>query len=317
MDEKLLLAFEAPLRWLIVVLGIYFSAHYFLENPLYEAKLLHLLRTALIFLVGWGLFRLADESSTLFTRLHLASNGKVDKILIPFLSKLTQFIVAALTITILLEEWGFNVSGFVAGLGLGGLAFALAAKDSLSNLLGGVVIIIERPFSIGDWIQSGTIEGTVEDITFRSTKIRTFAQAVITVPNSELANSPITNWSQMGKRRVTFNLGVSYDTSRVAMQEVVEEIRAVLTEHEGIHPDTISVFFDAYGASSLDIKITFFTKSTALAEHSQVKEEINFKIMEILEKHHVSCAFPSTSIYFENGLRVIGTTPAEEAKSNH
>ena len=126
---------------------------------------------------------------------------------IPLLSKALRFVIIAIAITVILQEFDYEVSGFVAGLGLGGLAISLAAKEALANMLGGIVIITEKPFVIGDWIFTPSIEGTVVEITFRSTKVRTFADALVTMPNDTLVNEPITNWSRMEKRRHTFNLG--------------------------------------------------------------------------------------------------------------
>lgn len=198
-----------------------------------------------------------------------------------------------------MQEWGYDVKGFITGLGLGGLAFALAAQDTLSNIFAGVVIITDKPFSIGDWIKTPDVEGTVEDINFRNTRIRTFSQALVTVPNAKLTSSTITNWSKMGKRRVTFNLGVTYGTSREKLEICVKEIKNMLEKHPDIHKETINVTFDSFGSSSLDIFLYFFTNTTNWSEFMKIKEDVNFKILCILEKEDVSVAFPSRSIYIE------------------
>ncbi|MFP3359363.1 mechanosensitive ion channel family protein, partial [Planococcus sp. SIMBA_143] len=125
-------------------------------------------------------------------------NVKIDHILIPFFSKALRLIIVAIGISVIAQEFEYDINGFVAGLGIGGLAFALAAKDALANLFGGIIIITEKPFTIGDWIKTPSVEGTIEDISFRSTKVRTFAQALVTVPNATLSNEAITNWSKMG-----------------------------------------------------------------------------------------------------------------------
>ena len=230
-------------------------------------------------------------------------NLKIDKILLPFLSKVIRFIIIVLALSVILQEWDYDINGFIAGLGLGGLAFALAAQQTLANLFGGIVIITDKPFSIGDWILTPSVEGTVQDINFRSTKVRTFAQAVVTIPNATLANEPITNWTRMGKRRITFNLGVTYSTPKEKLEICVQEIKNMLQKHPGIHPETIFVNFDSFGASSLDIFLYFFTKTTNWGEFLQIKEDVNLKIMSILEKEGVSIAIPSTSIYFKNELK--------------
>ncbi|TLS37072.1 mechanosensitive ion channel family protein [Pseudalkalibacillus caeni] len=291
------LAFEKPIRWLFLIIGIYVSAKYFpfmeQKNPLF----LNLVRSAVIIIITWGLYNLSSSSSLLFTKVNERFNIKIDQILIPFFSKALRFIIIAISFSIIAQEFDYDVNGFVAGLGLGGLAFALAAKDALANLFGGIVIITEKPFSIGEWIMTPSVEGTVEDINFRSTRVRTFDQAVVTVPNATLANESITNWSKMGKRRITFNLGLTYDTPKEKIERVTRKIDYLLRNHEAIHKDTIFATFDKYNDSSLDIFLYFFTKTTVWAEFLKVKEEINFKIMDILEEEGVSVAFPSRTLY--------------------
>ena len=260
-------------------------------------------RSVLVILAAsclWNLVGLYVEHSEEYGGLP---GVEIDLILVPFLSRVLKVVIAALALIVLLQEWDYDVNGFIAGLGLGGLAFALAAQQTLSNVFGGIVIITDKPFSIGDWILTPSVEGIVEDINFRSTRIRTFAQAVVTVPNSTLANEPITNWSRMGKRRITFTLGLTYDTPRDKIEKCIQKIRAMLQNHTDVHPETILVYFDSYGDSSLNIFLYFFTRSTVWEEYLRVKEDVNLRIMGILEEEGVSMALPSTSIYFENELR--------------
>ncbi|MEG6520953.1 mechanosensitive ion channel family protein [Desulfotomaculum sp. 1211_IL3151] len=298
--SHLCLSFEHPFRWLFIIIGIYVSAGYFpyieQTNPIF----LKIIRSSVIVIVAWGLYNLSSRSSILFNKINERMNIEIDQILIPFISKAIRFIIIAISFSIIAQEFDYDVNGFVAGLGLGGLAFALAAKDAIGNLFGGVVIITEKPFSIGDWIMTPSVEGTVEDITFRSTKVRTFAQAVVTVPNATLANENITNWSKMGKRRITFNLRVTYDTPKAKLEKTVSQIKNVLKNHPAIHPDTIFVTFDSFNENSLDIFLYFFTKTTVWEEFLKVKEEINFIIMQVFEEAGVSMAYPSRTIYFRS-----------------
>jgi MscS family membrane protein len=211
--------------------------------------------------------------------------------------------VVALTISIVAYEWGYNINGFVAGLGLGGLAIALAAKDTLSNLFGGLVIITETPFTIDDWIKTPSVEGTVEDINFRSTKIRTFEQAVVTVPNSTLANEPITNRSRMGKRRITFKLSLDIRTPKDKLLAVAADIRELLADHTEIDKETSLVHFYEFAPSSLDLLLYFFTKTTTYQEWLEVREDINTQILAILETQKVLLGVHSQKIYYEPSYR--------------
>ncbi|QGH34877.1 mechanosensitive ion channel [Gracilibacillus salitolerans] len=294
-----LTSFEKPMRLLIIIIGVYIAIGYFpyldQENELFG----QIISVSFILVITWGLYNLSSSSSLLFMKINDSLNFEIDQILIPFLSKAVRVILIAISFSIIAQEFDYEVSGFVAGLGLGGLAFALAAQEVIKNLFGGVVIITEKPFSIGDWIQSPSIEGTVEDISFRSTIIRTFADSLITIPNATLSNEPITNWSQMGKRRIFFNLGVEYGTTKDKLEKVIEQIRSYLENNEDIHPETIFVRFSEYNDSSLDIMLYFFTNTIDWEEYLKIKEDVNFKIMEILEEENVSVAFPSRSLYLD------------------
>ncbi len=301
---NLFLAFEKPLRVFFVIIGIYLALLYLPFNVPASRYVTNVYEALLILLVGWGLYNFFSTNSAIFSSFFTQSvDVEEESMLIPFLSKVLRFLIIILTFGIFLGALGYEVSGLVAGLGLGGLAFALAAQDTVSNFFGGVIIITERPFKKGDWIETPTVQGVVEDINFRSTKIRTFADSVVTVPNSTLANEPITNWSEMGRRRITFNLGVTYTTPRRKLEVVVRRIEELLLQHPEVHQQTIMVRFSEFNNSSLDIFIYFFTNTTIWPEWLKVKEDINFKIMDILEEEGVAVAFPSRSVYFENRLQ--------------
>ncbi len=299
MLTNIFLAFEAPLRLFFVGIGFYLSLMYLPLDMKSNQLIVQIFRSFLILLIGYGFFNLSATSSVLLKKFGSLLDFKIDEVLLPLLSKLIRIIIVVLIISIVADEWGYTINGIVAGLGLGGLAFALAAKDVIGNLFGGVVIITEKPFNIGDWIKTPSVEGTVEGISFRSTKIRTFAQAVVTVPNSTLANEPITNWTKMGKRRISFHLGVTYSTPKDKLETCVKKISEMLKNHNEIDQEIILVRFDEFSESSLNIILYFFTKTTVWGQYLAIKEDVNFKIMDILESEGVSLAFPSRSIYLE------------------
>jgi len=298
--SHMFLSFEKPIQWLFILLGIFLSAW---QLPFFDhthTLFVKLIKSTIIFLVGWGLFNLSSSSTLIFAKLNERFNFEMDEILIPFLSKLLRVIIVVVIFSAIAGEFNYNVAGLVGGLGLGGLAFALAAKDALSNFFGGVIIVTEKPFTIGDWILTPSVEGTVETITFRSTKIRTFAQALVTVPNAKLANESITNWSEMGKRRIVFNLSVPYETPKEKLESVIKKMEYMLKNHSGIDQDTIITKFDKYGVNGLDIYIYFFTKTTVWLDFLEVKEEINYKIMDILDHEGVSLAVPNRKLYVDS-----------------
>lgn len=304
LDEKIFLAFQRPLRVFLVICGLYVAVMWLPLDGGYQLIINKLFRSAIIILVTWGLYNIEDINTIFFDRIQQTLDIEFNKILLPFISKFLRIVTFIFAFTIIVQEWNYDISGLIAGFGLGGLAFALAAKDALSNIFGGIVIILDKPFSIGDWIKTSSVEGVVEDITFRSTKIRTFAQALVTVPNTTLANDSITNWSRMGKRRITFNLGVAYSTPVDKLKILTDEIREMLYNHPGIDNETIFVRFDNFNESSLDIFLYFFTVTTDWSDFLQVKEDVNLKILELVEQNNITIAFPSRSLYIETPISV-------------
>lgn len=302
LGQKILVSFNSPMQSFFVILGIYAALGCLELNINQQIMVTKLFRSIIIGLITWGLYNLQDVNSIIFKKIQEKAKIKIDQILFPFLSKSLRIITVLLAFTIIAQEWNYDINGLIAGLGLGGLAFALAAKDSLANIFGGMVIILDKPFSLGDSIKTPSVEGTVEDLNFRSTKVRTFDQALVTVPNSTLANESIVNWSKRGKRQITFNLGVNHTTSRDKLEKCVEKMRLLLENHPEVHKETIFVTLDNFGESSLNIFLYFFTNTIIWGEYLRVKEDINFKILQILEEEGVDLAFPSRSLYFENLL---------------
>lgn len=305
-NTKIIEAFQGPMRGLFTVIGGYFAILFLGTGFLYDlhksATLIHLLNSAVVVLITWGLCNLTGEHSILYEELSEKYNLKLDKIVFPFLSKILKIIIIGISGSVILSEWGHNINGFVAGLGIGGAAFAFAAKDVLSNIFGGLAIIMDKPFSIGDYIKTSNVEGIVEDINFRSTRIRALDKGLLIEPNASLANSTIINWTKRDERRVYFKIGVTYGTTKVQLQNCIKKIKDMLIQNENILNDYIIVNFDEFAASSLDICIYCFTNTAGWAKYLQIKEDINFKIMDIIESEKMSMAFPSTSVYFENPL---------------
>ncbi len=299
-DDNVLDILFPPVRFLFIPLAVWAAAA-ILAVPEDAATVFdHLIRSLIIIAVVWAAYRAATGITDYLEPLVARTETRIDDHLLPIVRKAIRFLVVVLGVVTLIQEWGYDVGAILAGLGLGGLAFALAARDTVSNLFGCVMILTDRPFNIGDWIKTPSVEGTVEEIGFRSTKVRTFAQALVTVPNATLANESIVNWSRMGKRRITFTLGVTYGTSRRQMEACLKNIDTMLREHPAVHEQTIFVQFDGFGDSSLNIFIYFFTKTTVWGEYLAVRTEINLKILKILEDLGVSCAFPSRSLYVES-----------------
>ncbi|GIM30719.1 putative MscS family protein YhdY [Clostridium polyendosporum] len=305
-DDNLENAVQTPLKFFMIILGVYFSLRY-LGVKLFNKELLYisfrLLKVSQVVVITWIIYNLTLENSVLYEGIQKRYNVKVNRIVFPFISIIIRIVVFVISISIIAKEFGFT--GFITGLGISGLAFALAAQDTFSNLIGGMVIVLDKPFSIGDWIQTTEIEGIVEDITFRSTRIRTFAKALVTVPNSKLANANIINWTQREERRIHFILSISHDTKRENLQRVINGIEYMLETHEKVNKELIIVSFNEFKSSSLDIFIYFYIRVNEYRPYMKVKEEINFRIMDILENEGVKLAKPCNSIYFNTPLKIV------------
>lgn len=293
-------AFEKPMRAFFAVMGAYLAITYLVPPVSTLLPVVHrLFRSSIIILVGMGIYNLSASSSSLLEGISKRVGLDESSMLIPFLSKLLRFIIGAIVITAVGAEWGFSINGVVAGMGLGSLAIALAAKETLSNILGGIIIILEKPFSKGDWILTPSAEGVVEDITFRSTKIRTFADAIVTVPNALVSDQPITNWSRMGKRRITFSVGVALNSDSERLRTAVERIENNLRQNEAVDQGTILVRFRDFNESSLGILLYFFTKTTVWAQYLLVQQEVNWMIMKVFEEEGIKLAYPAQRIFVE------------------
>ncbi len=300
-DDKIFNAVKEPLKFLFIVGGIYFFC-YFLEI---EGEVLtHIVKGLLIFDMFWALFNVINAFEDKVYRF-IGKYGRASREMASFIIKITKVLIVSLGVIALLQEFGINVTGFLASLGLGGLAFALAAKDTAANIFGGIAILTDNIFKIGEWVKVGNAEGTVEDIGMRTTKIRAFDKRLIIVPNSIIANSNVENFSRREKRRVVMRIGLIYNTSVDVIKDVVEEIRNMLLNHPEVAKDeSLLIYFDEYEDSSLSIFCYFFTDTAEWKEYLRIKEDINLKIKEIIEKYPTDFAFPSNSVYFETPLRL-------------
>jgi MscS family membrane protein len=296
-DDKLIDVIESPLNFLFIVIGVWFA----LDILEIEADItVHFVKSLFIFDVFWIFFNAVNIFTPDIYKFTEKFGKDLSKEIGSLIIKLSKSFIVVLGFVAVLQEWGINVTALIASLGLGGLAFALAAKDTVANFFGGITILADKSMKIGEWIKVGNIEGIVEDIGIRTTKIRTFEKGLITVPNSYIANNPLENFSRRNVRRVKMKIGVVYSTSKENLQKIVEEIRNLINTHPKVAKDqTIAIYFDEFGDSSLNIFIYFYTNTANWLEWFEIKEEIQYKIIDIVERNGSSFAFPSRSIYIE------------------
>lgn len=288
-DDSIIKAMINPVKFLVFFCGIYYALIVinldgFTSNLISTEKFM---KISVVIVSCYFLYNLTLENSILYKRIH--NNGDENKIIFPFISIVIRFAIVIIAVIIIAQE--FEFTGFIAGLGISGVAFALAAQDTFSNLVGGMVIVLDKPFAIGDWIQTPDVEGIIEEITFRSTKIRTFSMALATVPNSKLANSNIINWTQRNMRRIHFKFTIKYDTSSEKIKKIVEDIEDMLRKNENIDKNMIIVSFNEVSSYGFGIFIYFYTKMLNYASYERLKQEVNIEILNILKSEKVDLMF--------------------------
>lgn len=298
-DEQMLAALEPPIRFIPVVMGIFFATSILDVERDAESFFQTMNRSLVAFTLFWGFYRLVDPLGHVLMR----ARGVLTAPMVEWIQRAARIAFAALGAATILEMWGIAVAPIIAGLGLFGVAVALGAQDLFKNLIAGLFVIGERRFNPGDWIcVEGLVEGTVEDIGFRTTTVRRFDQAPVFVPNAQLSDSAVTNFSRMTYRRIRWILGVEYRTSLEQLREIRDGIeRYILDSDEFADPSEVSTFvrIDSFNDSSIDILLYAFTRTTVWGEWLEIKERLAYEIKEIVEGAGASFAFPSRSLYLE------------------
>jgi len=302
LDNLLLEAAERPAGMLIFVIGLLISVH-LLNLPAETFPIIGLIdgacRIVSIIIGVWFLWRLLEGLAVYFTARAKETESSLDDQLVPFIAKTLKIFLILTAVLVVAQNMGYSVSGLIASLGIGGIAVAMAAKDTIANIFGSVMILVDRPFMVGDWIKTSEFEGVVEQVGFRSTRIRTFARTLINVPNSTLANMVIDNIDQRSERRIKMRIGLTYDTSPAQMKAALAGIEQLLCNHPGVDQKYKLVKFDEFEDSSLSIFLYYFSSSKVWEEYLQVRQEVNLQIMELLESLELDFAFPTRTLHLE------------------
>jgi len=297
-DDQAVAALVNPLGLLLPIAGFYLALRVLLIIE--PAWLVHFdlaFRIGVILVVGWTAFKLVDAAAVLLSELAGRTDSRLDDQVVPLMRKTFKVFLGMLAFILVAQNLGYSVSGLLAGLGIGGLAVAMAAKDTLANFFGSLMILIDQPFHRGDWVTFPGGDGVIEEIGLRSTRIRTFAKTVVSIPNQALANATVENHSLMPKRRIKFTLGVTYGYTVDQVRELVQKIETYLQSHPGIDQEFMLVKFTEFGPSSLDIFVYCFTASTAWTEHLAVKQEVNLTLMQMVQDMGMSIAFPTRTVH--------------------
>lgn len=251
----------------------------------------------LIISISWIFLRLVDFAGLVMMKKAEKTDSKQDDQIVLFLREILKIIVVVFSFFVILGVvFKLDIGAIVAGLGVGGLALALAAKESLENLLASFTIFADKPFVVGDLVQVGSIIGTVEKVGFRSTRIRTLEKSYLTLPNKKMVDAELDNLSLRTFRRARFKIGVIYQTTQEQILAIVKDIQQYIDEHPRTNQDG-KVRFVEFGESSLEIMIEYFVDTMDWLVFLDVKQEINLKIMEIVKKHGSDFAYPTTTVY--------------------
>lgn len=298
-----------PVNFLLLLIFLFLSANQltFPESlnlaPADKFGLRMFLRRSYGLLVAIALTRIAVRMVSILGEMLKKKQARIterqDNQLITFAIEVGKIIIIIISILLSINTvFDLNVGSLVAGLGIGGLAIALAAKDSLENLFGSFTIFFDKPFVVGDIVKVADIEGVVEKVGFRSTRIRTLEKSYLTIPNKKMIDAELDNLSLRTFRRVKFSIGLTYGTKRSEMQAVTDEIRKYITGHE-LTTDEVHVRFTGFGPSSLDIMVLYHINTMDYDVFLKVSEEMYYRIMEIVEEKGCDFAFPTQTIHLK------------------
>lgn len=300
-DDALIGAAQRPAVWLVWLWGLSFAAG--VAGRVAEVEIFAVvdpLRTVGInLLFTWFLVSLITRVENNLKDPRYTANKPMDATTVSAMGKLLRVSVIITAVLVALQSFGISVSGVLAFGGIGGLAVGFAAKDLLANFFGGLMVYLDRQFSVGDWIRSPdkNIEGVVEDIGWRLTRIRTFDKRPLYVPNSTFTHISVENPSRMLNRRIYETIGIRYDDA-AKLPAIVADVKAMLQSHEELDMDqTLIVNFNAFASSSLDFFIYTFTRTTEWVRYHEVKQDVLFKVLDIIDSHGAQVAFPTSTIH--------------------
>lgn len=276
----------------------------------------------LLVLIGifWAAFRMVDVvAEYLKRRSWVASGTLLNTNMIRFVNQISEAIIVILGFVVVMDELGYNLNGLLAGLGLTGLAVALAAQATLADLIGYFAIMTDEPFQIGEFIELDTTSGTVETVGFRSTRIRQLDQSQVIIPNKTVANSAIKNWSRLNKRRFDITFGIHFNTAPEKIRIITQQIRDLLAKADFvIHDGSEFAQFVEFGASSINLRVIGYFKTPDWAEFQAQKQDIQLQIIDILENQNITRALPTQSFVMNPATQglLLSDPSSDEGESN-
>lgn len=298
-EETLMDAIGEPVSLVTLALALDLSSRVLGLEQAPQTFVLRITRSLVIIAVLIVVYRVVGTIGQSRSRLYSFTGLTVDNALLPFVRTGLHLLLLAVGAIIVIQIWGYEVTGLVAGLGLGGLAFSLAAQETVSNIFGFSMIVSDRPFVVGEFIKTPDVEGIVERVGLRSTSVRQLNQAVVTIPNNKLAGAPILNWSRLSKRWIDFTLGINYGATPDQLESLMADIRTMLAARPAVDEASIVVHFIDFGEDALKVLIRAYVNKPNWLEFTQEREQVNLEIMRIVTNLGLTIAYPSRSLYIE------------------
>jgi len=297
LDDTFVQSLVGPARFLPIVLGFFVASYYMTFSSESREVVDTINRTLITILIFWIIHQIIEPLSYILSGL----DKLLTRELIGWIIKLLKILIFILGLAAVLELWGIKIGPIIAGLGLFGVAVALGAQDLFKNLISGILVLVEKRFKIGDWILvEGIIEGTVENIGFRSTSIRKFDKSLAIIPNFQFAENAVVNVSETSNWRIRWIITLQYDSTIDQLKKVREEIENYINSSDDFDQSAgVAVRIEKFSDSSIDILVRCFTNSNSWSNSLEVKERLAIEIKQIVEKNGASFAFPSQSIYIE------------------
>ncbi len=296
LDDKLFPALEGPAGAFVMVTGIFAALKVLKLSESSDHYLDAGSTVAFSLVIFWGLLRGFDAVLDHAQEIALKRNLSVAAFM-PWIKKtlVTLFVVFGLLMVV--QSLGYDVKALLAGLGIGGLAFALAAQDTLANLFGSIVVAIDQPFRLGEFVKIGSVMGGVEDIGLRSTKLRALDKSLIVIPNKTVAAETITNLARFTQRRVEQVIGLTYDSTPAQLAGIVEDFRKIILKEDYVDPTSVMVYFRDFSASSMDIWVVYVTKDGDFGRHMTLRQKLNLEMMQAVHARGLSFAFPTQTLH--------------------
>lgn len=292
-------AFYKPIKTFIFLLGIYFSTMLFNIPDNIKFIIEKIFRICVILIISKGFSNFVNPNSEWLKKLNKKAQANGNKGIVNIISRLLKILIYILTGFIIVSEFGYDIGGLVTGLGISSVVIALAAQDLAKSLLGGFCIFLDKPFNIGDYIALENFEGTVEDITFRTTRIRSVNGELIVIPNNQISETQIKNHSKRIFRRYTSSLTLELNTPLEKVLSFKEALIILLNNNESILKENIRVFFDTISDNGINVEISCYTDIMEYAKFLKFKEDLNLEILNLLQIKQIELAYDSKTIYLK------------------